>query len=239
MTVKKHYDLHLGNVYSWMCGNFADRASDFKNFLTDNSVYPQSSGIAVDLGAGHGIQSVPLAELGFKVVAIDFNEQLLSELKTNSNGLHIAAIHSDIRNFEKFTGQPELITCCGDTLSHLDSKDEMNQLIAGISNTLCKNGKLILSFRDYTREMKETNRFIPVKSDENRIMTCMLDYDTDFVRVTDLLYEKRENDWQFSVSAYKKVRVKKVDVVNILDACNLSVIFNKVIHRLTTIIAVK
>jgi SAM-dependent methyltransferase len=239
MTVKKHYDQHLGSVYSWMCGDFNERASEFRKFLTGNSVYPIANRTTIDLGAGHGIQSVPLAELGFNVIAIDFNEELLNELRSNSHELNIAAFNEDIINFEKYADKPELIICCGDTISHLNSMEDIKQLISKIAEVLCENGKLILSFRDQSLELKGPVRFIPVKSDENKILTCMLEYETDFVRVTDLLYERIDREWQQKVSSYRKVRVQADHIVNIIEACNLSITFNQNVDRLTTIIAVK
>ena len=87
MTVKEHYDNHLGFFYSWMTGDCEDKKREFTNFCKNNNIYPKESGIAVDLGAGNGIQSVALAELGFKVKAIDFNQTLLDELVSRRNGL--------------------------------------------------------------------------------------------------------------------------------------------------------
>jgi len=45
---------------------------------------PSSSTGAIDLGAGHGLQTVSLVNLGFNVTAVDFNDQLLQELEINS-----------------------------------------------------------------------------------------------------------------------------------------------------------
>jgi 2-polyprenyl-3-methyl-5-hydroxy-6-metoxy-1,4-benzoquinol methylase len=36
--------------------------------------------LAIDLGCGHGLQSISLANLGFCVKAVDFNTQLLHHL---------------------------------------------------------------------------------------------------------------------------------------------------------------
>lgn len=222
-----------------MTGDFPERTSEFKKFLADNSIIPNSNKVAIDLGAGHGIQSVPLAELGFNVIAVDFNDQLLSELTSNSKGLNILAINSDIRNIKSFADHPELIVCCGDTLTHLDSKMEIESFISDIADSLCMEGRLILSFRDYSMPLTGISRFIPVKSDENKILMCILDYETEFVEVTDLLHEKTKSGWQQKVSSYRKVRLKTDEIVSILESCNLSITFNQIVNRLTTIIAVK
>ena len=238
MTVKEHYDKHLGNIYSWMTGDFEIKQKEFRNFLQENAIIPTSGKIAIDLGAGHGIQSVALAKLGFNVIAVDFNDQLLAELKINAKDLKIEILNDDIKKVKQFAKiEPELIICCGDTLSHLDNKNNIKEFIKDISNTLTKNGKIVLSFRDYSSELTGDDRFIPVKSDETKILTCILDYDKETVRVTDLLYEKTETGWKQKVSSYLKVRILTTEIVELLETKGMRIQFNQVTNRLTTIIA--
>lgn len=239
MTAKEHYENHLGHFYSWMAGDFQLKCNEFLNLLNENSILPSSNKLAVDLGAGHGLQSIPLAELGFKVLAIDFNQHLLNELEVNAKDLNIRTINDDIRHARNFRDRPELIVCCGDTLSHLNDKTEIKTLLSLISNSLGEKGKLILSFRDYSNKLTGTDRFIPVKCDENKILTCILDYDDEFVSVTDLLHEKVNNEWQQKISSYKKIRLLTTEIVAYLEEVGMTIIFNKFINRMVTIIAVK
>lgn len=135
--------------------------------------------------------------------------------------------------------KPELIICWGDTLTHLESLDDIRQLVIDCCESLIEGGKLILSFRDYSTALSGDQRFIPVKSDDTKILTCCLDYEADRVRVTDLLQVKTENGWQQKVSSYYKVRISPNDVVKILADCGLRMAFNEVVNRMTTIIATK
>jgi len=240
MTVKEHYDKHLGNFYSWMIGNFETRQNEFQNFLQENAIIPTSTKKAIDLGAGHGIQSVSLAKLGFKVTSVDFNEQLIEELKQNALGLDIEIVSDDIKNVNQFADkEPELIICCGDTLSHLENKKELADLIANICKTLIVKGKILFSFRDYSTELTGDNRFIPVKSDENKILTCILDYGKETVRVTDLLNEKTETGWIQKVSSYNKIRITTDQIVKLIEGNGMIIQLNKVINRMTNITAFK
>ncbi len=240
MTVKEHYDQHLGDFYAWMVGDFDARQKEHQQFLVANDLSPHSTSIALDLGAGHGIQSVSLAKLGYTVKAIDFNQQLLSELIDNTQRLSVTGFNDDIRLVKKYADpQPELIICWGDTLTHLESLDDIRQLVIDCCESLIEGGKLILSFRDYSTALSGDQRFIPVKSDDTKILTCCLDYEADRVRVTDLLQVKTENGWQQKVSSYYKVRVSPYDVVKILADCGLGVAFNEVVNRMTTLIAIK
>ncbi|MDB4901201.1 MAG: methyltransferase protein [Mucilaginibacter sp.] len=240
MTAKEHYDRHLGNFYSWMAGDFDEKQKEHQQFLIEHQIKPFSTQFAIDLGAGHGIQSVSLAKLGFKVKAIDFNKQLLTELKLNSKGFDIDVIEDDIRLFNKHIDTtPELIICWGDTITHLNSETETEQLLIDCCEALTENGKLIISFRDYSNELIGDNRFIPVKSDENKILTCLLEYFPEHVRVTDLFYEKEESGWKQKVSSYNKIRISVSSIRNILLKNGMKIIFDDLVNRLNTIIATK
>lgn len=239
MTVKEHYNNHLANFYSWMSGDFSIKSSEFKNILTKHSIVPFSNKIAIDLGSGHGIQSIAMAETGFEVIAVDFNQHLLDELKVNAQNHKIKTINDDIKNVNAFANKPELIVCCGDTLTHLNNIVEIKSFLLNIANTLCENGKMILSFRDYSKELKDTQRFIPVKSDDNKILTCILEYENEFVNVTDLLYQKTNNVWVQKVSFYKKVRVTSNEIIEQLEKIGLKIKLNEISNGLTTIIAIK
>jgi hypothetical protein len=105
--------------------------------------------------------------------------------------------------------------------------------------TLIPEGKLILSFRDYSTELKDSSRFIPVKSDADRILTCFLEYFPEKVRVTDILHEKEDGRWQQKISSYEKVRVSENAVLNILKDTGFNIRFKVTHNRMLTIICQK
>lgn len=240
MSVKAHYEDHLARFYSWMAGDFERKSSAFESFLKENGIFSTTNQPAIDLGAGHGIQSVAMGNLGFKVTAIDFNDQLLNELKQNAGENSIEVVKADIRNVVQFRSiKTELIVCCGDTITHLGSKGEIEKLIVDCLDVLTPGGKMILSFRDYSQELLGVQRFIPVKSDENRILTCILEYHPEMVTVTDLLQEKSKEGWQQKVSSYQKVRISPQQVLEVLESNGAFVVFNDSIDRMQTLIAQK
>jgi hypothetical protein len=240
MTVREHYDNHLGNFYAWMVGDFAGRQQAFQDFLVDHQIVPVSTGIALDLGAGHGLQAVSLARQGFAVTAIDFTDQLLQALAHNTQGLTVGIVKEDLRQVHRFAHlQPELIICWGDTLTHLDSCDDITTLLQSACSMLGPGGLLMLSFRDYSTPLTGDSRFIPVKSDDTRILTCVLDYEPETVRVTDLLHTKTTEGWQQQVSSYQKVRISPAEVVAALEGNQMAIRLHETIHRMATIIAVK
>lgn len=240
MSVKEHYDKHLADFYSWIVGDLESKSNEFKDFLLKSKILPTDTKVALDLGAGNGIQSIALKELGFEVTAVDFNQQLLDELKSNpkANGIKIEI--GDIRNISEFRElKPELIVCCGDTITHLENKQEIKKLIGDANEILANNGNLILSFRNYSNEMNDQQRFIPVKSSTDRILTCILEYGAEKVKVTDLLHEKIKGEWTQKVSSYEKVRIFPNEILDLFKSYGMEIKFNEPINRVQTIIAGK
>ncbi|GAB4534327.1 MAG: hypothetical protein Tsb0014_20410 [Pleurocapsa sp.] len=137
-TVSEHYNQVLANVYSWMFGGFESGVDKNLEFFKKHHIRPTGSKIAVDLGAGCGFQSIPLAQLGFSVTAIDLEPKLLSELKNNAGELPIVAIADDLINFEQhIQGQPELFVCMTDTVLHLESKEQVILLLEKVALHPC------------------------------------------------------------------------------------------------------
>ena len=101
----------------------------------------------------------------------------------------------------------ELIVCMGDTLTHLRSLEEVEILLENAGQALEYDGQLILGFRDLTVELKELDRFIPVRSDSKNIFTCFLEYEKDHVRVNDIIHERTGNQWAIKKSYFRKLRI--------------------------------
>src|SRR5689334_10964766 len=99
MTAKEHYERHLGNFYSWMAGDFTEKQQEQERFFLSNHIQAKLSGQAVDLGCGHGLQAVSLAHVGFSVQAIDFNRQLLRELRGRIGNELIECIESNLLEY--------------------------------------------------------------------------------------------------------------------------------------------
>ena len=126
-NVEQHYDQVLSDVYSWMYGGYDAALARYTEFFSSRGIAPKGSGRAVDLGAGCGFQSIPLARLGFAVTAIDIDRKLLDELSEHAGDADIAVMHGDLRAFEQHVHGPvELAVCMVDTLVHLESKADVN-----------------------------------------------------------------------------------------------------------------
>ncbi|TGM25680.1 class I SAM-dependent methyltransferase [Leptospira levettii] len=239
---KEHYENHLGIFYSWMLGDLEPKIQAFQEYLIQKKLTPLNKEVSIDLGAGNGLQSIALARLGYEVIAIDFNLQLLKELEETrkKENLPIQTINADILTVSQWKNQnPSFLLCCGDTLTHLSSINQIQEFLKLCYETLTPNGNLLLSFRDYSNPLRGDSRFIPVKADDNRILTCILEDEGKKLRVTDQLYEKSNGSWQMKISSYYKTKLSKEECLSLLKGIGFQFVWDDVFQRMTTILVTK
>jgi SAM-dependent methyltransferase len=205
----RHYETHLAPIYSWMLGDIEAAFARSAAELEELRLPPAAAAVAVDLGAGLGLHAVALANRGFNVTAIDSSEVLLDQLRARCAALPIVAINADLEDFQDFVQrQPAVIVCMGDTLTHLPSFAAVEKLLAAVAASLAPGGVFAATFRDYaTKALEGNQRFILVRADQRRILSCFLEYSQDFVTVHDVLTEQQDGAWQQRVSSYPKLRL--------------------------------
>jgi 2-polyprenyl-3-methyl-5-hydroxy-6-metoxy-1,4-benzoquinol methylase len=224
-TVDDHYANHLGPVYTWMVG---DIDAAFARSAAELDALPlpsKTAGTAVDLGAGFGLHAIPLARRGFRVVAIDSYEPLLKELVTRAASLPIRTVNADLLAFRAHIAEPiDVIACMGDTLTHLPNHSHVESLLGDVAASLSPGGLFVATFRDYvSAPLQGDARFILVRSDEERMLTCFLEYADTTVTVHDLLHQREGGSWRLRASSYPKLRLSPEWVVEHLSSLGLSV----------------
>lgn len=208
-SVLSHYESFLAPIYSWMTGG-ADAAFARGGAELDSlRLIPLRAGaVALDLGSGFGMHSIPLARKGFSVIAVDSSAALLRELRGHAGALSIQTVEADLLDFPQcLAGPADVILCMGDTLTHLASRQAIKSLCEQAAAALMPGGTFVLSFRDYSTPMLRESRFIPVRSDADRVFTCFLEYGNEHVDVYDLLHERQGSQWAQRVSSYRKLRL--------------------------------
>jgi SAM-dependent methyltransferase len=224
-SVRKHYDEFLAPVYSWILGDFDTAYHANVDLFERLRLSPEQGDLAADLGCGPGCQSLPLAERGFRVVAIDFCQELLDELAERGGDLQITTVCDDLTDFEQHIGDsPDLIVCMGDTLVHLPDSASVDQLIDRVCSALKPGGTFVYSIRDYvSSEPTGADRFVPIRADNQQIFTCFLDYREKVVHVHDMLYVKEDGAWKMHISDYLKLRLDSVEINQRLQANGLDI----------------
>jgi hypothetical protein len=170
------------------------------------------------------MHAIPLADMGYSVLAIDSSSTLLDVLRNQASARPILTIQDDLLSFKThLKTRAALFVCMGDTLTHLPDRQSVERLFADVAEMLMQGGTFIVSFRDYSTPLVGSQRFIPVRSDSDRIFTCFLEYDDQAVTVHDILHEREGGEWHQRVSAYRKLRLSPQWVVRALEDTGLLV----------------
>jgi SAM-dependent methyltransferase len=243
-TVTEHYETLLAHHYSWMFNqSFEEKVAEQRKILEDVLPTRETAErrLAIDLGAGPGFQSMALAELGFsRIVAVDTSEVLLKELETHRKDHPVQTLRADIRDLKNIAtlGQANAILCMGDTLTHLSS--QADQLFLSAYDALTPGGSFVLTFRDLTTDLHGLDRFLPIRSDTDKIMTCFLEFEgTESVRVHDLVHIQGPTGWKLEKSSYVKLRLSPIWVTQHLLDAGFSISAQKPAGRLLLIVAKK
>ncbi len=140
---------------------------------------------------------------------------------------------------KEYRGRVELITCMTDTILHLDSEEKAEILFKKAYRSLDERGRFVLTFRDLTFELRDSNRFIPVRSDDSTIFLCFLEDELETVKVHDIVYSKANGIWELSSSFYRKLRLSGEWVEEKLRGCGFADIEMQTENGLVTVIATK
>ena len=127
----------------------------------------------------------------------------------------------------------------GDTLTHLDSHETITTLFHQVSENLEHGGMFIITFRDLSVELIGLDRFLPLRSEPARIFTCYLEYEPEYVKVHDLIYEQVDGQWILNKSFYRKCRASFTWVKETLYATGFDLSLATLDKGLITIIARK
>lgn len=224
-SVRDHYDAVLSEHYSRMFGDFEAKVAEQQALLERLGVTAShGAATAIDLGCGSGFQSIALARLGFQVLAIDFSQRLLAELRDRARGLPVEAIADDIRDVAKHVPTAvELAVCMGDTLSHLEYESDLSRVFAGVAARLVAGGRLVLTFRDLSGELSDLDRVIPLYASDELVMTCFLEYEPSTVKVHDLVWVRQQDGWRFRKGVYRKLRLAPEAVTRRLEQAGFTV----------------
>jgi SAM-dependent methyltransferase len=217
-SVTDHYEKMLASIYSWTSGSAEAALEAGKAEIDELGLQLPPGALVVDLGAGFGSHAVPLARAGARVLAVDSSAGLLAELKRLAGNLPVTVVQDDLLSFRAhLTEKAAAVLCMGDTLTHLPEHHLVDFLVQEVHESLAPGGHFVLTFRDYSEPLRDEARFIPIRSDERRILTCFLEYEEDTVVVHDILHERAGDAWETRVSSYRKLRLAPDRVIASLE----------------------
>lgn len=186
-----------------------------------------------------GCRQSPLAERRFYVLAVDTCQRLLDVLVARALDLPIETLCADIVECWVENQDPAgVVVCMGDTLTHLGSQREVSELLDHVASTLAPGGLFITTFRNYVGQPLEGDqRFIAVRADDDRILTCYLEYLEDHVRVHDIVHVRAGHEWQRTVSSYDKLRLDPDWLAMESERRGLKIIIDRAARGMVTLAA--
>ncbi|MDB4974314.1 MAG: putative SAM-dependent methyltransferase [Myxococcaceae bacterium] len=151
-------------------------------------------------------------------------------------------MHCDLRDTSAHVEQAgwDLIVCTGDTLTHLDSHDDVRDVLSSAARMLADKGRLVLTLRDYVSDVPvDSERWIVARSDASRILTCHLVYHLDHVTVTDIVHEWEKSALQVRASTYRKRRLALASIKEMLTTAGLAITYEDCEHGWIRVVASK
>lgn len=162
-----------------------------------------SRGRILDVAAGIGTQALPLAALGFQVVARDLSEAAIRRLKREAAGrkLEIDAAPADMRSVgTTVDGQFDAIVCFDNSLPHLLTDDDIVTALSHLRGLLRPGAPLLVSVRDYHQVDRGSPSVHPYGERTRgrrafRLAQTWRWYDEDRYETTMTVEERREGRW--------------------------------------------
>lgn len=239
-TCTDHYAHHLATVYLWMAGG-PQSALQAGRAEIEALALPLGPGSSVvDLGAGFGMHAIPLAQAGASVVAIDASPLLLRTLDELRGGAPVRGVCDDLLAFPvHLTEPPDAILCMGDTITHLPDAGAVASLVRSAAAMLDRGGAFVVSIRDYSEPLLGDQRFIPVRSDDMRLLTCFLEYEATSVLVHDIMHERTADGWTTRVSHYRKRRLPIGELLALMESAGFEVRREAGVRGLVRLVAIR
>lgn len=134
----------------------------------------------LDAACGPGTQAIPLAQLGYQVVAADPSAGMLKKAQetAEAHGLldQIQFERTDFLNLPQVVSGPfDAIICKGNALPHLLTDSEIETALLTFWELLRPGGTLVLGMRDFEAFLEHRPRFLPGLlhdiGDENEFIT--------------------------------------------------------------------
>ncbi len=132
--------------------------------------YSQPATRILDLAAGTGNQAILLAKKGYDVTAIDSSEQMIAIMKekVQEEQVSLQCIRLDMEKIQELMiSAYDSIICIGNSIVHLNSVEEIRQMVTDIFKLLESDGTFIVQIVNYDRILEQNIKELPlIKRDE-------------------------------------------------------------------------
>jgi glycine/sarcosine N-methyltransferase len=117
----------------------------------------------LDLACGTGTYSIELAKEGHNVAGVDLDAEMIKLANLKAEILNTRFIEGDMRKIKEiFQGESfNMIFCIGNSLVHLQDRNEVRNLLKDAYDMLEGNGELIIQIINFDRVIKRNIKSLP------------------------------------------------------------------------------
>jgi SAM-dependent methyltransferase len=168
--------LNVDAFYDKLAGNYHLVYQDWEDAIRWQSEaiarffgYPPVSNSfrVLDCACGIGTQTIGLARLGYPVVGVDLSRKAVARARRElrKRKIHNATVAvADMRSLpQSFHEAFDAVICCDNPLAHMLTNDDLYKALHSMVGTLRKDGKLLLTTRDYDSLLETRPSQMPIR----------------------------------------------------------------------------
>ncbi|MBI3911496.1 MAG: class I SAM-dependent methyltransferase [Armatimonadetes bacterium] len=154
------FEARMARRYRWLFANWEQAVANEGRRL---DALLRSRGVrrVLDAACGAGRQAIALAEHGFPVVVSDISVAMLAATRAEAarRGLRIDYCAADFRALPFFGAAFDAALCCGNSLAHCLTNEQLRAALVGFRRAVHCGGILVADLRNYEPILRNRPRF--------------------------------------------------------------------------------
>jgi len=184
----------------------------------------------LDAACGTGMHAIELARRGYRAAGADYSGGMVEAARVNaqSNGVNVLFKQAGFMELKvSFKGESifpfDAITCFGNSLPHLTTRDEIKNALEDFAACLSPEGMLILQNRNFDAVMFKRERWIGPQSysdgSTDWLFLRFYDFDLDGLITFNIVRLKRDigGDWKQAISTVRLYPLIKDELLPLLE----------------------
>lgn len=188
--------------------------------------YSQPATRILDLAAGTGTQAIQLAKKGYDVTAIDSSEQMISIMKEKvlEEQVSLQCIRLDMEKIQELTiSAYDSIICIGNSIVHLNSVEEIRQMVTDIFKLLESDGTFIVQIVNYDRILEQNIKELPlIKRDEGITFQRTYEFSNDKIQFSGVLTVEQNGKQEQFLNTVELYPLQSFQLVSVLQDAGFS-----------------